>query len=178
MKITKTILLVFLCVYFMPNHSYGQIKDITEDPKYLKLVDFAQCNLKVTEIETVKSITLNDGKTLSPSRRDAKLVLVKLEGIAPDFGRISYNPSLFGVNYIFRGSLSFSFAKAIGWRGVTLDGEVTDIWHYKAESAFNIVIESAGDEVSIRVALEMPASLKTFYLRIPTMIQNPIEIAQ
>jgi hypothetical protein len=143
----------------------------------MKLVDFAQCNPKVTETETVKSIILSDGKKLTPSRRDMKLVLVKLEGIAPDFGRISYNPALFGVNYLYRGSLSFSPVKAIGWRGVKKPGgKPMDVWDYKTENSFNIIIESAGDEVNIWVALEIPASLKSFYLRIPTMIHELVKI--
>jgi hypothetical protein len=162
----------------MPQISYGQKTDYWEDPKYLKLVDFALCNPKATVIETVESITLSNGEKLIPSRRDKKIVLVKLEGTAPDFGRISYNPALFGINYIYRESLSFSPVMAIGFRGMkTPEGEtLADSWSNDTEESFNIVVESAGDEINIWMAVEIPADLDSFYLRIPAVVKEPVKI--
>ena len=158
-----------LVLFFIIAYALGtvQAQDLSDNPKYLKLVDLTKCNMKITAIEHSKGVTSEEGEKITPSRIDAKLLLVKLEGVAYDFGRLSYNPGLFGVNYIYKGSLTFVPARAIGLRGKTPDGKKFEVWKSNPKVSFNSLVESKGEKINIWVAVEIPKAVNEFYVRIP-----------
>ena len=178
MNNSKTTLIKILVFFIIYACSVLQAQDISEDPKYLKLLDLAKCNMKITKIEHSKGITSEEGEKITPSRLDAKLLLVKLEGTAYDFGRLSFNPGLFGVNYISKGSLTFAPARAIGIRGKTPDGGMFEAWKSNSRVSFNTLVESAGETVSIWVVVEIPENINEFYVRIPANVSEPARLHQ
>ena len=178
MKNTKFYLLLIFGYFTVCNINVIQAQDISDDPKYLKLLDLAKCNMKIAEVEYSKGVTSEEGEKITPSRLDSKILLVKLEGTAYDFGRLSFNPALFGVNYIHKGSLTFAPVRAIGVRGKTPDGKKFEAWKSNPKVSFNTLVSTAGEAVNIWIAVEIPEKIKEFYLRIPANISEPVRFKQ
>ena len=153
----------------------AQSRDISEDPKYLRLVDLAKCDLQVGEIERIDKAQLPDGSVLTPSRRDAQLVLIQLKGTAAEDGRLSMNPRLFGVNFIWRGFLKLSLAKGLCFRGKTPEGKPVEVWHHNEEDSLNLV-RSEGDTVNFWIAVEIPKDAKEVFVRFPAAIDDAAQI--
>jgi len=172
----KSSFLIILFYIVIGTFSALQAQNESNDPKYLKLLDLAMCNMKITEIENTKGVTSEEGEKITPSRIDAKLLLVKLEGVAYDIGRLSYNPGLFGVNYINKGSLTFVPTRAIGIRGKTPDGKKFEVWKSNSKVSFNTLVTSVGENVNIWLVVEIPKSINEFYLRIPANVSEPVKL--
>lgn len=164
-----------LCVVasFLLVATLAQSQDITQDPQRLRLADLARCGLVVGEIERVDKVQLEEGNTLTPSRRDAQLVLIQLKGKTAEFGRLSLNPQLFGVNFIWRGSLKLSVAKGLSFRGKTPEGRPVESWNYKPEDTLNYMTESVGDTFSFWIAVEIPKDVQEIFVCFPAAIMDP-----
>ncbi len=162
---------------FLLVSALAQSQDITRDPQRLRLADLAKCGLEVGEIEQVDKVQFGEGNTLTPSRRDAQLVLIQLKGKAAELGRLSLNPQLFGVNFIWRGSLKLSVAKGLSFRGKTPEGRPVESWNYKPEDTLNYMTESVGDTFSFWIAVEIPKDVQEVFVRFPAAIHEPARIS-
>ena len=152
-------------------------QEIDQQKKYYNLVDFAECNIKVEKYSFPEIVKLQDGTYIKPSRMDAKLIELKLSGVAPEIGRISLNPFLFGINCMFRDHLKFLSAKAIGVKGKNPDtDEVIEIWYWKKEDSFNYFVESVGIKFEFYLLVEIPKEIDEFYLRIPSVHNELIKL--
>jgi len=147
-----------------------------DDPKNNRLIDLADCSLKVDTIEKVTSVALVDGSKITASRRDAQLLLLKVKGYAPDYGKISLNPTLFAVNFLYGEKLTLSMARALGQRGKTPEGKLAESWSNKPEDSYNLVLEKKGYEIVFWVAVEVPKNIERFWVRIPSQIDDIVII--
>ena len=149
-----------------------------DDPKFNRLVDLAECNLKVDQIEKVSSLTLTDGTIIKAGQRDSHLLLIKLKGFAPNYGKVSLNPALFAVNFIHKDKLTLSLARAIGQRGKTPEGKDVDLFSNKPEESGNLIMKEPGWEIVIWICAEVPNAIDKFWIRIPTQLKefvlNPV----
>lgn len=179
---TKTsvfnLLLLVLMIVFSSRLASQSSKNWWDDPKYNKPIDLGKCSLKVETVEKAESITINDGTKLTAGRKDAQLLLIKLKGNAPDFGKVSMNPALFAVNFLYNGSLRLSLAKAVGQRGKTPEGRSVDLWSNKPEDSYNLALEKKGFEIIFWVAVEVPKGVDKFWIRIPSQLDEPVKNIQ
>jgi len=164
---------LLLSIVLLGFNTYAQ--DDIDLSKYNRLIDLVDCKLKVQTVEKAENVILSDGTRISASRKDAQLLLVRLKGEAPDYGKLSLNPSLFAVNYIHMEKLSLSLAKATGHRGTTPEGKEVDLWYGKPEDSYNLVMEKKGSEVDFWIAVEVPKAIEQFFIRIPSQINGAVK---
>jgi hypothetical protein len=176
MKGPLTVAGICVAASFLLVSALAQSQDITEDPQRLRLADLAKCGLQVGEIEHVDKVQLADGNTLTPSRRDTRLVLIQLKGRAAELGRLSLNPQLFGVNFIWRDSLKLSVAKGLCFRGKTPEGQPVEQWNYRPEDTLNYVTQSVGDTFNFWIAVEIPKDVQEVFVRFPAALASPAHI--
>lgn len=173
---TFGLMVAITIVVFCSGILYAQgEKDWFDDPKYDRLLDLAECSLKVEQVEKTDSIMTTDRTKLAAGRNDVQLLLIQLKGVAPDYGKISVSPGLFGINYIFKNKLTFSPAKAVGVRGKSVDGKDVELWGNKSDDSGNYVMEKQGSEINFWIAVEVPRKVEEFYIRIPSQIDNPVK---
>ena len=142
----------------------------------LHVVDLAKCDLKVVEVENVDHVQLDSKTVLTPSKKDARLVLLHLRGVSPEIGVIPCHAPSFGVHYRGEESVAFSAAKSFGIRGKTEEGKPFEVWFNRLQDMINLRIETPGEEVDFWLAVEIPKDVKAFVVRIPTQLAEPVQV--
>lgn len=101
-------------------------------------------------------------------------MLVKIKGLAPDYGKVSISPQHFAVNFIYKEKLTLAIARAIGQRGKTPDGKDVDLFSDRPDSSGNLVMKEKGWEIVIWIAVEVPKDIDKFWIRLPSQIHEPV----
>ena len=175
MKLSAALVGACTVASFFFASAWAQSKDGARDPK-LTPADLTKCQLKVGEIERVDKVQLGDGATLSPSRRDAQLVLIQLTGTPDEAATVSIAPGLFGVNYVWRGMLRLGVAKAVGIRGKTPQGQHIERWIHEPDASMSFPVEPEGDPIRFWIAVEIPKDVREVSVRFPAVIRDQAQI--
>lgn len=136
------------------------------------LLDFGKFTTKVLETKQINSIIGEDGKTIKASRRDAKLLELKLEIIADVPGEFCLYPKMFSVQCSYRRVPMIIPAIALGTKiSDKMTGETKEYWYTDPE--VSIILEVSGGERFYKyLIIEIPKKVETFQLLGPAVIQE------
>jgi hypothetical protein len=141
-----------------------------ETPYPREIVDWSRCRLQVVQIEFVEKLTTRT-QTLTSGRLDARLALIKVQGMAPESGYVSVGPLSFGAQFIYRGIIRMETSKAWGIRGKNIDtGKVIENWESDPDWKANIGVR-AGEDVSAWFAVVIPKETSAFRVIVPSLIE-------
>ncbi|MBN2382675.1 hypothetical protein JXQ70_07320 [bacterium] len=102
------------------------------------MIDLGRCELKVVQVREIESFQGEQGEKVKPSRRDARFMELKLEGMAYVDGVSAWYPQMFSALFIYRGMLRVTPAVALGikWND-PISGE-QERWFHKAGVSYNM----------------------------------------
>lgn len=136
------------------------------------VVDLGECGLKVTESREIESFKGEKGNLIKPSRRDAKFIELKVEGVANKNGKSLWYPQMFAAIFEYRGYVKIAPAVAIGIKfNDAKSGNQVEQWFNEANVSFAMGCEP-GKSFAHYVIVEIPKEVTGFQLQGPTVIQS------
>jgi hypothetical protein len=136
-----------------------------------EIIDFGKCQLKVTDIREITSFKGEQG-IVKPSRRDAKLLEIKVEGTSDTKGVTAFYPQMFAALFIYRGALRVTPAIAIGIKFKDpLSGNNIENWFNAPGVSFTSKSE-VGDSISVYVIVEVAKETTEFKIQGPGIIYS------
>ncbi|MGD2124083.1 MAG: hypothetical protein PVJ76_20200 [Gemmatimonadota bacterium] len=142
----------------------------------MELLDPVDCDLKVVDMEVASRISLDEGGEIAPTGRTRRLMLFHLKGVCAMGGCLPLHPSGFGVHYAGEEAPAFSPALAVGVRGETPTGRRYEAWYRDPHDETMLSVESAGEEISVWFAVEIPESVTAVRIRIPALLDGSVPV--
>lgn len=135
-----------------------------------EIIDLGKCNLKITESREIESFKSNKGSTVKPSRRDAKLIELRVDGKTYMKGESAWYPQMFAAMFYYRGSLRITPGIAVGIKFTDpLSGEKKEQWFNEPGVSYTAKHEE-GDNIGTWVVVEIAKETKDFILQGPAVI--------
>ena len=156
-----TLPLLLMSVFVFPGKNFAQ-----------DFIDLGKCKIRVTEIKEIKSFKSKKGKTVKPSRRNAKFMELKLEGESYAEGKSAWYPKMFGAMFLYRGVMKITPAIALGIKFKNrTTGNAEEHWFYDPEVSFTMGCKP-GESFVHYVIVEIPKDVTDFTFQGPVMIQK------
>lgn len=134
-------------------------------------LDLNHCEMKVGQIQEVKSIQGDRGKVLKPSRRDAKLIEVEFLGVTESGGTTGIFPQGFSVLCTYRRSAKIFPSAAVGVKHAKPDGELSEYW-LNEEGASMMMKYSPGEKIRFFAVFEVPENAEDFLVQYPVLLNQ------
>ena len=133
------------------------------------VLNLGKCDFKISEIREVPGFKGENG-IVKPSRRDAKLLEIKLEGKANSDGASAWYPQMFAAIFYYRGALRITPALAIGMKFKDpLKGENIEQW-FNAPGVSFTSKNKEGDPLATYLIVEIAKETNDFILQGPSII--------
>lgn len=134
------------------------------------ILDLGKCNLQITEIKEISSFKGARSGEVKPSRRDAKFLEIKVEGIANSDGLSGWYPNMFGALFTYRGALRITPAIAIGIKSKDpLSNKTLEQWFNDPDVSYTAKYNQ-GDKIVSYIIIEVARETTDFMLQGPVII--------
>jgi hypothetical protein len=148
---------------------YSMLMIASLDALSQTFLDLGKCNLKIVEVHEIQSFKGEKGE-VKASRRDAKLLEVKVEGVAYSDGVSAWYPQMFAALFNHRGASRITPALALGIKFTNpQNGENVAQW-FNAPGVSFTAKHKAGDTVKTYLIIEIAKETNDFILQGPAVI--------
>lgn len=137
----------------------------------ISFLDLNICEMKVGQMRDVASVQGERGKTIKPSRRDAKLIEIEFLGVTESGGTTGIYPAGFSVLCAYRRSAKIFPSVAVGVKHSGADGERLEYW-LNEEGASMMMGFSPGEKIRFYAVFEVPKDSTDFQIQYPVFLKQ------
>jgi hypothetical protein len=149
----------------------GHAIDFDTEPGTGDFVNLWDADLTVTAVEIVDRVVGSRNQVITPSRENACLLELRIEGVARSDGKFGLYPAQFSVCAEYRRVPKLFPSIAVGVKPRLPGGEIEEFWLNEPDASM-MVGATTGESIDFYALFEVPLDAKTFYLQIPYIAQG------